>query len=72
VGGYIYLNKGKSYITYPTYNFYYPDGTIFIDTDDSRKANITVDYKIPLTKESTIDIMNSKDDYILNYVLENY
>lgn len=72
VGGYIYLNKGKSYITYPTYNFYYPDGTIFIDTDDSRKANITVDYKIPLTKESTIDIMNSKDDYILNYILENY
>lgn len=70
VGGYIYLTEGKSYITYPTYNFYEPNGQIFIDTDETRTANVTVDYRIPLTQESVVAIMNEEKDYLLNYVLE--
>lgn len=70
VGGYIYLTNGESYITYPTYNFYYPNGAIFIDPDASRTPSVKLDYRIPLTKESILTIMNTEEDYVLDYALK--
>lgn len=47
------------------------DGNILIDPDVSRTGGIELDRQIPLTKEAVKVLFDEKQDYVLQYVLEN-
>lgn len=69
IGGMIYLSGGTSYLTYPIYTNYNNDGTIQIDTNEERIANIKVDERLKLTKENITEIVYSDTDYLLDYAI---
>ncbi len=71
IGGMIFLSGGTSVIEYPIYNTYDKDGNIYIDTDETGKANIKLDYKIELTQDNIKEIFYCDEDYdyLLNYAI---
>ena len=69
VGGFILLSGG-AYIAYPIYRNYDENNNIFIDTDYTGKATIEMDNRIPLTKETVMKLINTEEDYLINYALQ--
>lgn len=71
-GGIIYLSGGTSLIAFPNHTSRDSNNNILVDTDSFRIANVKVDYRVPLTQENIIDIVNSEEgtDYLLDLALE--
>lgn len=69
IGGIIYLPKGNSYITYPIYTNYNNDDTIQIDTNKTGMANVKVDHRVELNINNIEEIINSENDYLLEYAI---
>lgn len=47
------------------------DGTVFIDTDSSRKATVPLDVQIPFNEEAVKILFDQGEDYVLQYAM-NY
>ncbi len=46
------------------------DGTVFIDTDSSREATVSLDVQIPFDKEAVEALFDKGEDYVLQYAME--
>ena len=68
-GGEIYL-KDKIAVLYPTLKRENTEGEILIDTIADGKARVSLDVKIPITKENVLEIMNYDGDYVLDYAVK--
>ena len=68
-GGASFLSRSICEVRYPVNWRYNPDGTRFIDTDDTRTCTLPLDVKIPLTFEAALT-MTSLDEDVPDYQLE--
>ena len=83
IGGFIVLSDGVAFISYPIFSDYEPGSSVMaIDTDETRKARVTVDKRIEITKENYRELFikpeldenyyytNAYEDPELEYVLK--
>ena len=72
-GGDSYLSNSICEVRFPVNWRYNPDGTRFIDTDDTRTCTLPLDVKIPLTLEAALMMTSTEEDvpdYQLEYAIE--
>ncbi len=57
-------------LTYSAVLLLNEDGTVFIDSDETRKTATPLDVKIPFDEKAVEAIYNKNEDYVLNYAIE--
>lgn len=58
---------GEHMLTYSAVLLLNEDGTVFIDTDETRTATVPLDVRIPFDEEAVVRLFDEKEDYVLQY-----
>lgn len=58
---------GDNMLTYSSVLLLNEDGTVFIDTDETRTATVPLDIKIPFDEKAVAGLFDEKEDYVLQY-----
>lgn len=61
---------GHSMLTYSSVLLLNEDGTVFIDTDETREATVPLDVRIPFDEKAVKSLFDDGEDYVLSYVLD--
>lgn len=64
------INFDYGQITFSAVPCLNEDGTIFVDSDASRKSDMPLDVKIPFDENAVKVLFDEQKDYIMEYVLE--
>ena len=58
------------YLSYSAVLLLQEDGTVFIDTDSSREATVSLDIQIPFDGEAVTALFEQGEDYVLQYAMK--
>lgn len=58
------------YLSYSAVLLLKEDGTVFVDTDDSREATVPLDIQIPFDEKAVKMMFEDDEDYVLWYAME--
>lgn len=64
------VRRGHSFLSYSSVLLLNEDGSVFIDTDDTREATVPLDVRIPFDERAVKSLFDDGEDYVLSYVME--
>ncbi|MDE5966210.1 MAG: hypothetical protein K2G89_05195 [Lachnospiraceae bacterium] len=63
------VQTGHSFLAYSSVLLLNEDGSVFIDTDETREATVPLDIKIPFDERAVAALFDDGEDYVLSYVM---